>query len=222
MPITNLVTSAPEMDPAFDWFTYEAPTPFKLAKANGDILTLKKGSLYGVTHKGVKEGLAKVKEPGGHPVKEFVMKDSQVTQLIQDSTMIKKATAARIRKFKSSVSIAASVPKPERDTMGVGSRIQRIFKTSGLPAKFPIPAKSTAVPGRTVFTFSLDRKLSTKHLVNAIVEGLPEWVQTEVTDGNQVTIQTLAPLGVTYTETLVILANDDDAESKMFTVTLID
>lgn len=125
-----------------------------------------------------------------------------------------------IKKLNAGMSITANMPKPERETLGVANSLLRIFKQY-LPATFPMPVKSET-PGITTIRFTPDRKVKTKQIVEAILEGMPAWVTTEIggTNHNQVTVAMLTPLGTTYTETLTVMANDQDLESKLFTVIL--
>lgn len=123
-----------------------------------------------------------------------------------------------IKKLKSSMSVkSANLFPPDRDTTGVGNAILRSFKKN-LPAKFPMPAKKEN--GKTTtFTFTPDRKLKTTLIVAAIVNSLPSSVNVEI-NGDTVTFSVDSPIGITYQESLIVVANDADPESKIFTVLL--
>lgn len=125
-----------------------------------------------------------------------------------------------IKKTASAFSVTARVPPPERETSQVANKLLRMIKQH-LPAQFPVP-KRTEAPGITTFTFSPDRKFQTKHIVAAILEALPDAVETEVLGANHnlVTMSTPTPLGIAYTETLTVMANDRDPESKIFVIIL--
>lgn len=123
-----------------------------------------------------------------------------------------------IKKMKAGMSVTAKMPLPERDTLAVANRLLRMFKQY-LPATIPMPAKSEA-GGLTTIKFSPDRKLKTKQIVAAVLEGMPDWTTVEVggANHNQITVSMPTPLGTAYTETLTVMANDQDPESKLFMV----
>lgn len=125
-----------------------------------------------------------------------------------------------IKKFKSSMSLTAKMPAPKRDIPNVGNRLLRIFKTN-LPASFPMPARSES-NGQVSFKFSPDRKIKTKQIVAAILEALPETVLAEVSGvtHNTISLEIDTFLGTSYQETLTVMANDNDPESKLFIVIL--
>ena len=123
-----------------------------------------------------------------------------------------------IKKLKAGMSVkSANHIPPDRDTTGVGNAVLKIFKKN-LPATFPMP--SLAQNGKTtVFKFSPDRKLKTAIIVSAIANALPHPVNVEV-DGDTVTFSIDSPMGITYQESLIVVANDSDPESKIFSVLL--